>query len=232
MNRKAQTVRRRKKVNLWPRRIVTGVGLLLIVGVIVWAIWALISMLVGGNSDSVMSAEAQQSSQSASEEFTPDGIVARDGTLTIPQCEAEDLNIDLSVANIAAGKGLAWPLKVTNTSKTACSTVAGGFAVKIFTGDVNVFDSLECTTPQEDPAKLLLRPGMLWEEQIAWDGNQYLGCKVQEETVMVTLPAEDASQSARQEQVVQKVQAKPGTYRLQLFRNGVQLGEDHVFSIE
>ncbi|MCW1085666.1 hypothetical protein OJ920_10860, partial [Streptococcus anginosus] len=89
--------KRVKKVNLWPRRIITGTGLLLIIALLGWGIYSLVMMATdatkkqveGPQSISVYTEETVQSGDGeirlrSTDKVTKDGIIAADDSVTIP----------------------------------------------------------------------------------------------------------------------------------------------------
>ncbi|WP_022868571.1 hypothetical protein [Schaalia vaccimaxillae] len=225
---------RRPQKNLWPRRIITGTGLVLIIALIVWLIWSIVAALFGSNADEAAPSSAGEfGTQSAvvspqsgprqdssgyelesSEELTRDGILDdATGQVRQPECLQADLSYSSSAINGLVGSEQSFNVTVHNSGKTACLTTLESLNLSVRTGDQLVYDSAQCTDQLAwKSKKLLLSPGREWSGSIAWDGKVYEdGCST---------PDGGAPN------------AEAGTYRGQLVVKSVMTGEEMVFVID
>ena len=210
--------------SLWVRRIVTGLGLLLIVALLIWGIAKGVSALT-------KSKEAEPQPQSTSAQPTPtatatgaaalkdgetassDGIVDADGRVRIPACAPADLTVRPSVSDILVGQTQNVSVAIENRAGVACSFEFGQIDLKILSGDETVYDGSKCQRDRES-ATLLLVPGDTWNGGLSWDGGLYSGCT----------PRDGNSDGATDP-------APAGTYRVQLMLDGKTVGDERVFTI-
>lgn len=179
----------RKPVNLWPRRIITGLGLVLIVSLIVWGIFALIRSIftsATAQSDAQSKQPSQQSgavdpsghSLKDGQQATADGLLSTDSPIHIPTCLDRNLAVTAAGATTVAGTRMPVTLTLTNTSAVACQTSLERYGLTISTGEQNVYDSRRCGEDSRPSTTLLLRPSGTWSGQLDWDGNVYTnGCQ-------------------------------------------------------
>ncbi len=213
----------RQAPNLWPRRIITGTGLLLVIALIVWGVFALIGLFAGGASN----AESPQSTTSSKAEtvqsgtgelvlgrgdvVTEDGIVSNDTTVTIPRCAEAELDYSATAVQTTVGAGEKLETSIENRSKVACSTALGRLSLQILTGDQTVYDSAQCESRDETATPLLLAPNEPWTGTIDWDGLVYTnGCSA----------PEGGAQPASE-----------GTYRAVLLLDGLPVIGEQVFTV-
>ncbi|WP_299059213.1 phage prohead protein [uncultured Actinomyces sp.] len=210
--------------SLWVRRIVTGLGLLLIVALLIWGIAKGVSALT-------KSKETEPQPQRTSAQPTPtatatgaaslkdgetassDGIVDADGRVRIPACAPADLTVRPSVSDTLVGQTQNVSVAIENRAGVACSFEFGQIDLKILSGDETVYDGSKCQRDRTS-ATLLLVPGDTWNGGLSWDGGLYSGCT----------PRDGNSDGATDP-------APAGTYRVQLMLDGKTVGDERVFTI-
>ena len=179
----------RPPVNLWPRRIITGLGLILILALIVWGIVAAVRAIAGAfTADPVPQSTPQSAVQSGAldasgytlkggQEATADGLLTDGTTIDIPACLDRDITATARASAISSGSAMPVTLTLENRGSVACSTSLSRFALQISTGDLQVYNSAKCGEDQQSSATLLLRPGATWSGALRWDGYVYTnGC--------------------------------------------------------
>ena len=179
----------RPPVNLWPRRIITGLGLILILALIVWGIVAAVRAIVGAfAADPAPQSTPQSAVQSGAldasgytlkggQEATADGLLTDGTTIDIPACLDRDITATARASAISSGSAMPVTLTLENRGSVACSTSLSRFALQISTGDLQVYNSAKCGEDQQSSATLLLRPGTTWSGALRWDGYVYTnGC--------------------------------------------------------
>ena len=179
----------RPPVNLWPRRIITGLGLILILALIVWGIVAAVRAIAGAfAADPAPQSTPQSAVQSGAldasgytlkggQEATADGLLTDGTTIDIPACLDRDITATASASVISSGSAMPVTLTLENRGSVACSTSLSRFALQISTGDLQVYNSAKCGEDQQSSATLLLRPGATWSGALRWDGYVYTnGC--------------------------------------------------------
>ena len=179
----------RPPVNLWPRRIITGLGLILILALIVWGIVAAVRAIVGAfSADPAPQSTPQSAVQSGAldasgytlkggQEATADGLLTDGTTIDIPACLDRDITATARASAISSGSAMPVTLTLENRGSVACSTSLSRFALQISTGDLQVYNSAKCGEDQQSSATLLLRPGATWSGALRWDGYVYTnGC--------------------------------------------------------
>lgn len=187
-------------MNLWPRRIITGLGLILILALIVWGIVAAVRAIVGAfSSDPAPQSTPQSVVQSGAldasgytlkggQEATADGLLTDGTTIDIPACLDRDITATAKASSAASGSAVPVTLMLENRGSVACSTSLTRFNLAVTTGDHQVYDSSRCADSQQSSTTLLLRPGGTWSGTLRWDGYVYAnGC---------TAPAGGASAAA------------------------------------
>ena len=178
----------RPPVNLWPRRIITGLGLILILALIVWGIVAGIRAIVGAVSADPTPQSSPQSVQSGAvdasgytlkggQEATADGLLTDGTTIDIPACLDRDITATAKASTTSSGSAMPVTLTLENRGSVACSTSLSRFGLQISTGDLQVYNSAKCGEEQQSSTTLLLRPGATWTGALRWDGYVYTnGC--------------------------------------------------------
>ena len=182
----------RPRPNMWPRRIITGSGLLLVVALLVWGLFSLIGLLSAGPSGASEDARPQSAAPVAREtvqsgadtvrlgagdRVTKDGIVSDNDVTTIPGCPDSALSYTADVSQTSVGAGENVSVTIVNNGNVACRTALGRLAMKVLTGEQTVYDSAACESRDENAKPLLLIPGEPWTGSIAWDGRVYdSGC--------------------------------------------------------
>ena len=187
-------------MNLWPRRIVTGLGLILIVALIVWGVVAAVRAIAGAFSADPAPQSAPQSvvqsgaldasgyTLKGGQEATADGLLTDGTTIDIPACLDRDITATVNASPVASGSAMPVTLTLENRGSVACSTSLTRFNLAVTTGDHLVYDSSRCAERQQSSTTLLLRPGGTWSGALRWDGYVYTnGC---------TVPAGGASAAA------------------------------------
>lgn len=213
--------------SLWVRRIVTGLGLLLIIALIVWGVAKAVSAVTKSSaSEATPSASATPSPTPTAtvarsgtaalqegEQATADGIVDAEGRVRIPACASADLTVRPTISGGEVGQAQNISVAIENRAGVACSFEFGHIDFKISTGDETVYDGSKCQRDRES-ATLLLIPGDTWNGGLTWDGGLYSGCD-----------AKDRNSDGATDP------APAGTYRLQLLLNGQTVGDERVFTL-
>ena len=213
--------------SLWVRRIVTGLGLLVIITLIVWGIAKAVSAVTKSSApEATPSASASPSPTPTAtvtrsgtaalqdgEQATADGIVDPEGRVRIPACASADLTVRPTISGGEVGQAQNISVAIENRAGVACSFEFGHIDFKISTGDETVYDGSKCQRDRES-ATLLLIPGDTWNGGLTWDGGLYSGCD-----------AKDRNSDGATDP------APAGTYRLQLLLNGQAVGDERVFTL-
>lgn len=213
--------------SLWVRRIVTGLGLLVIIALIVWGIAKAVSAVTKSSaSETTPSVSATPSPTPTAtvtrsgtaalqdgEQATADGIVDAEGRVRIPACASADLTVRPTISGGEVGQAQNISVAIENRAGVACSFEFGHIDFKISTGDETVYDGSKCQRDRES-ATLLLVPGDTWNGGLTWDGGLYSGCD-----------AKDRNSDGATDP------APAGTYRLQLLLNGQTVGDERVFTL-
>lgn len=213
--------------SLWVRRIVTGLGLLLIIALLVWGIAKAVSAVTKSSTpEAAPSASATPTPTPTAtvtrsgtaalqdgEQATADGIVDAEGRVRIPACASADLTVRPTISGGEVGQSQNISVAIENRAGVACSFGFGHIDFKISTGDETVYDGSKCQRDRES-ATLLLIPGDTWNGGLTWDGGLYSGCD-----------AKDRNSDGATDP------APAGTYRLQLLLNGQTVGDERVFTL-
>ena len=213
--------------SLWGRRIVTGLGLLVIIALIVWGVAKAVSAVTKSSApEATPSASATPTPTPTAtvtrsgtaalqdgEQATADGIVDAEGRVRIPACASADLTVRPTISGGEVGQARNISVAIENRAGVACSFEFGHIDFKISTGDETVYDGSKCQRDRES-ATLLLIPGDTWNGGLTWDGGLYSGCD-----------AKDRNSDGATDP------APAGTYRLQLLLNGQTVGDERVFTL-
>lgn len=213
--------------SLWARRIITGLGLLVLIALIVWGIAKAVSAVTKSSvpeatpSVSVTPSPTPTTTVTHSgtaalqdgEQATADGIVDAEGRVRIPACASADLTVRPTISGGEVGQAQNISVAIENRAGVACSFEFGHIDFRISTGDETVYDGSKCQRDRES-ATLLLIPGDTWNGSLTWDGGLYSGCD-----------AKDRNSDGATDP------APAGTYRLQLLLNGQTLGDERVFTL-
>ena len=213
--------------SLWVRRIVTGLGLLVIIALIVWGVAKAVSAVTKSSApEATPSASATPTPTPTAtvtrsgtaalqdgEQATADGIVDAEGRVRIPACASADLTVRPTISGGEVGQARNISVAIENRAGVACSFEFGHIDFKISTGDETVYDGSKCQRDRES-ATLLLIPGDTWNGGLTWDGGLYSGCD-----------AKDRNSDGATDP------APAGTYRLQLVLNGQTVGDERVFTL-
>lgn len=213
--------------SLWVRRIVTGLGLLLIIALLVWGIAKAVSAVTKSSTpEAAPSASATPTPTPTAtvtrsgtaalqdgEQATADGIVDAEGRVRIPACASADLTVRPTISGGEVGQAQNISVAIENRAGVACSFEFGHIDFKISTGDETVYDGSKCQRDRES-ATLLLVPGDTWNGGLTWDGGLYSRCD-----------AKDRNSDGATDP------APAGTYRLQLLLNGQTVGDERVFTL-
>lgn len=221
----AKRARSRSRVNLWPRRIITGTILLGLIALLIWGVVTIVSLVTGSAPEPTAVQSAAQSGDAtapqsappvaglkAGEKATVDGILD-DGekTVRIPECAVKDLDYAATAMNTSVGAGETITVTITNRSGVACTTAKGAITMRIVTGEETVYDSASCDGRDDADTPLLLAPDAPWSGGLSWDGTVYAaGCTVPE--------------GGREAAAV-------GTYRAMLFVAGTPVTGELIFTI-
>ena len=213
--------------SLWVRRIITGLGLLVIIALIVWGVAKAVSAVTKSSApEATPSASATPTPTPTAtvtrsgtaalqdgEQATADGIVDAEGRVRIPACASADLTVRPTISGGEVGQARNISVAIENRAGVACSFEFGHIDFKISTGDETVYDGSKCQRDRES-ATLLLVPGDTWNGGLTWDGGLYSGCD-----------AKDRNSDGATDP------APAGTYRLQLLLNGQTVGDERVFTL-
>ena len=213
--------------SLWVRRIITGLGLLVIIALIVWGVAKAVSAVTKSSApEATPSASATPTPTPTAtvtrsgtaalqdgEQATADGIVDAEGRVRIPACASADLTVRPTISGGEVGQAQNISVAIENRAGVACSFEFGHIDFKISTGDETVYDGSKCQRDRES-ATLLLVPGDTWNGGLTWDGGLYSGCD-----------AKDRNSDGATDP------APAGTYRLQLLLNGQTVGDERVFTL-
>jgi hypothetical protein len=160
----------RPPVNLWPRRIITGLGLILILALLVWGIVAMVRAIIGAvSADPTPQSSPQSAVQSGAvdasgytlkggQEATADGLLTDGTTIDIPTCLDRDITVTAKASTTSSGSAMPVTLTLENRGSVACSTSLSHFGLQISTGDLQVYNSAKCGEEQQSSTTLLLRP--------------------------------------------------------------------------
>lgn len=150
--------RRTRTRNLWPRRIITTSGLLLILTGLVFGVTRLVPVV---RDFFASRAEAVQAPAS-----TP---------VRIDACRESDLRVELSADPDRVSVGVGTVLAYRVAARTPCRTAAGALGVLITSGSQTVWDSTACAShPSATP--LLVDASATWSGSVRWDGQSRQGC--------------------------------------------------------
>lgn len=186
-------------MNLWPRRIITGLGLILVLVLIVWGVVALVRAIAGVLTPDPVPQSAPQSVQSGTvdasgytlkggQEVTADGLLTNGTSIEIPVCLEKDIAVTSQASEASAGSTMYVQVTLENRGAVACATSLSDYTLQVSTGGQQVYDSARCEVDEEDSKTLLLRPSSTWSGWLSWDGHVYVdGC---------TTPAGGASVAA------------------------------------
>ena len=219
--------------SLWPRRIVTGVLLLVVLGLLIAGVWHLLGVLTSAEGESEPGGSSGGQSGAAQSGSGASGGVSNaggeggatdpldleddDGTsaVSISACTAQDLQATVTVGGLpTVGSGATVDLTLEGPTDRQCTTSVGQVGIRILSGDQTLFDSAACTSGQSGSTPLLLTPGSRWTGSIPWDGRTYDGCS----------PVDTDGDG--QAQV-----AGAGTYRARAYLDGAALGPEVVFEV-
>lgn len=205
-------------VNLWPRRIITGTGLLVVVALLVWgAVSAVRALLTGSPPDPQPQSAAQSGTDAsgyplgADQRATADGIVTGDTTVDVPVCLEPNLVVRATASGATSGQAVPIDVSLRNRGSVACRVGLSSLAVTITTGNLTVYDSAACDQGAESEQVLLLSPDRTWSGTLGWDGLVHAnGCA-----------APPGGERA----------ADPGTYQLRVLLDGKDTGNHVVFDV-
>lgn len=209
-------------MNLWPRRIITGVGLLVVVVALVLGVVRLVGMVGGsgsgaGAAGAAQSGTAQSGSAQSGEDLTP-VVPDTDSNLShvdIATCTPDHLDAQVAVrgGDVAVGAGATVSVELTDSGHAQCSTDFGRVTLRVVSGDQTVYDSARCADRDTSSTPLLFAPGDSWKGTLSWDGGVFDGCT--------------ALKSGGARRV-----ADAGTYRVQVDLDGKVLAPEVVFQVQ
>ncbi|WP_243442318.1 hypothetical protein [Schaalia georgiae] len=207
-----------RSVNLWPRRIITGTGLLVVAALLVWSAVSVVKALLAGSPPDPQPQSASQSGADASgyplgadQRATADGIVTGNATVDVPVCLEANLEVRATASDATSGQAVPIGVSLRNRGGVACRVGLSSLAVRITTGDLTVYDSAACEQGAESEQVLLLSPDRTWSGTLGWDGLVHVnGCA-----------APPGGERA----------ADPGTYQLRVFLDGKDTGNHVVFDV-
>lgn len=158
---------RPSRTELWLRRIVSSLLLLVVLALLAWGIVAAVRYI----SNLFDQQGAAQSSVDAAQSFS------------IPTCTVDDLEFSLQAASATASAGgkMDFTLTVENQTGTACRWETSRMRVEVTTGDLVVWQGTECDNSWQKT--LLLSNGQPWSAELTWNGLFYRECTVLTETV-------------------------------------------------
>lgn len=208
-----QAGRRPRRQNLWPRRIITGLGLLTVLGLILWALISTLTWALGG-ADAAQSAPQSGQIDPNSPRMSADGLITSADSVQIPECTAEMLAINSTVGSIRVGQTLTAAVTVSAQPNVACSTSAGMFALVVTSGDQLYYDSRRCEGYDPSAGPLLLSPTASWNGELSWDARRYNGCS----------PVDSNGDGAADN-------AEPGTYKIRVMYGEHNTSSEHVIEV-
>ncbi|MCS4484667.1 hypothetical protein NXS08_04095 [Gleimia sp. 6138-11-ORH1] len=101
-------------------------------------------------------------------------------TLAVPVCQPGDLEIATSSNATTLQVGSHWIVTVDIKNKSARSCYLEGganrFGISLKSGDVNVYESLNCAA-EEAQIPLLLNPNKSWKMNLTWDAKVWSNCQ-------------------------------------------------------
>ncbi len=222
------TAGRKKTVNLWPRRIITGLGLLAVLALLVGGILALVGVVRGALSEDGPDAAAGAQSGQPDQSDTQSGPGLNDPTsggegglsaVVIAACTADDLSVAPDVPSaVPAGEGLSVAFTLTSVSAKDCSLSTGRLALRVVSGDQVVSDPSTCVAADQsgaDGTELLFATGFHWSGTLTWDGRAHQGCD-----------GVDTDGDGQADV------AGAGTYRAQILVDGRRVGDERVFEVQ
>ncbi|MGO3797637.1 MAG: hypothetical protein ACTJGR_11045 [Pauljensenia sp.] len=216
----------RTSANLWPRRIITGVALLAVLGLLVAGLVHLVGAVTSSataqsgpaQSGAVQSGDTQSgSARPGGGASDPTDLTDDDGSspVLISVCTAQDLTAALKLqGSPTVGSGATFGITLEGPSDRQCSTTFGQVTIRVVSGDQTLYDSAECDDRQSGETPLLFTPGQEWSGTLSWDGRTYDGC---------TPVDTDGDGEAEV--------AGAGTYRVEAHLDGDTLGEEVVFEV-
>ena len=142
-------------MNLWPRRIITGLGLILILALIVWGVVALVRAVIGVFTSDPVPQSSTQSVQSGTvdasgytlkggQEVTADGLLTDGTAIEIPVCLDKDIAVTATASDASVGSPLYVSVTLENRGSVACSTSLSNYTLQVSTGGHQVYDSAPC----------------------------------------------------------------------------------------
>ena len=142
-------------MNLWPRRIITGLGLILVIALIVWGVVALVRAIVGTLTPDPVPQSAPQSVQSGTvdasgytlkggQEVTADGLLTNGTSIEIPVCLEKDIAVTSQASAATAGSTMYVQVTLENRGAVACATSLSDYTLQVSTGGQQVYDSARC----------------------------------------------------------------------------------------
>lgn len=159
--------KRPSRTELWLRRIVSSLLLLVVLALLVWGIVTAVRYIL----NLFAQQEAAQSAVDTSQSFS------------IPTCTVDDLEFSLQAtsATASAGGEMNFTLTVENQTGTACRWETSQMRVEVTTGDLVVWQGTDCDRSWQKT--LLLSNGQPWSAELTWDGLLYQECTALTETV-------------------------------------------------
>jgi len=222
--RKTTAGRPARTVNLWPRRIITGLALLAVVALVVVGVVRLVGVL-GGTASGSGGDAAAQSGQSGEDAQSGPGLndatsgAAGLSSVIINACSADDLTVEAQApAAVAVGDGASLSVTLTSTSLPDCSLTRDQLALRVVSGDQVIYDGSACPASDGESGSdtpLLFATGLQWSGTLTWDGRLHDGCT-----------AVDTDGDGRADV------AGAGTYRLQVLLDGSRIGDQSVFEVQ
>lgn len=216
----------RPPVNLWPRRIITGLALLVVLGLLVVGLVHLVGAVSSSASSGsgVAQSGGTQSGSGQSGSAHPGGGASDPTDLTdddgsspvqITACTAQDMTVGVEVqGSPTVGSGATFGITLQGPSDQQCSTSFGRVTIRVLSGDQTLYDSADCADRQSGESPLLFSPGQEWSGTLSWDGRTYDGCT----------PVDTDGDGEAQV-------AGSGTYRVKAFLDGEILGKEVVFEV-
>lgn len=202
-----------RRPNLWPRRIITGLGLLAVLSLIVWGLASALTWALSSADDAQSVVQSGEVDPNAPR-MTADGVVTSADSVQIPECTAQMLAINSTTNSISVGQTLTAALTVSAQPNVACSTAAGMFGLVITSGDQLYYDSRQCEGYDASAQRLLLSPTASWSGELSWDGRRYKGCT-----------ALDGNGDGAADV------AEPGTYKVRVMYGEQNTSSEHVIEV-
>ncbi len=212
-----------RTVNLWPRRLITGLALLAVVALVAVGVHRLAGVLGGtapghsGDTAAAQSGRSEEDPQSGPGLNDATSGAAGLSSVIIDACTANDFAAQIQApAAISVGKGASVSMTLTSRSLPDCSMTQDRMALRVVSGDQVIFDGSGCPPPDSESGTgtLLFATGFQWSGTLTWDGRVHDGCR-----------AIDTDGDGQPDV------AGAGIYRLQVLIDGSRIGDPAIVEV-